>query len=70
METLGIARLILGVILMIYSSNCWLKQKYWSRKHFDWRSKEHWSSVFWMNLIGSALGGAVILFMELIGFES
>ena len=70
MEILGIARLILGVILIIYSANCWLKQRYWSRKHFDWRPKEHWPSLFWMNVIGSALGGAVILFMELIGFES
>ena len=69
MEIIGFARLILGVILIIYSANCWLEQRYWSRKHFDWRPKEHWPSVFWMNVIGSALIAAVIIFTTITEFE-
>ena len=69
MEIIGIARLILGVILIIYSANCWLEQRYWSRKHFDWRPKEHWPAVFWMNVIGSALIAAVIIFTTITEFE-
>ena len=69
MEIIGIARIVLSAILILYSANCWLNQRYWSRKHFDWRPKEHWPSVFWMNVIGSALIGAVIIFTTITEFE-
>tara|TARA_B100001250_G_scaffold77221_1_gene63317 strand:+ start:2237 stop:2449 length:213 start_codon:yes stop_codon:yes gene_type:complete len=69
MEIIEIARIVLGAILILYSVNCWLNQRYWSRKHFDWRPKEHWPSVFWMNVIGSALIAAVIIFTTITEFE-
>ena len=69
MEIIGIARIVLSAILILYSANCWLNQRYWSRKHFDWRPKEHWPSVFWMNVTGSALIAAVIIFTTITEFE-
>jgi len=69
MEIIEIARIVLGAILILYSVNCWLNQRYWSRRHFDWRPKEHWPSVFWMNVIGSALIAAVIIFTTITEFE-
>tara|TARA_B100000965_G_scaffold380168_1_gene376500 strand:- start:260 stop:472 length:213 start_codon:yes stop_codon:yes gene_type:complete len=69
MEIIEIARIVLSAILILYSVNCWLNQRYWSRRHFDWRPKEHWPSVFWMNVIGSALIAAVIIFTTITEFE-
>ena len=61
MEIVSIARSLLGAILLLYSANCWLNQRDWSRKHFDWRPKEHWPVVFWTNVIGGAFGGVYLL---------
>jgi len=61
MEIVSIARSLLGAILLLYSANCWLNQRYWSRKHFDWRPREHWPVVFWTNVIGGAFGGTYLL---------
>jgi hypothetical protein len=34
-----------------------MNQRYWSRKHFDWKPKEDWPEVFWLNIIGGSLIG-------------
>jgi hypothetical protein len=34
-----------------------MNQRYWSRKHFDWKPKDYWPEVFWLNIIGGLLIG-------------
>ena len=52
-----ILRIALGLGVLVYVGNCWSNQKYWSRKHFDWKPKEYWPEVFWLNIIGGTLIG-------------
>ena len=66
METVSIVRLLLGVIALLYSVNCWINQRFWSRKDFDWKPKEHWPEVFWLNIVlGLAIGTYMILSADL-----
>ena len=52
-----ILRIAIGLALLVYTGYCWSNQKYWSRKHFDWKPKEYWPEVFWLNIIGGTLIG-------------
>ena len=52
-----ILRIVLGLGMLVYVGNCWINQKYWSRKHFDWKPKESWPEIFWLNIIGGTLIG-------------
>ena len=52
-----ILRIALSLVLLVYVGYCWSNQKYWSRKHFDWKPKEYWPEVFWLNIIGGTLIG-------------
>ncbi len=52
-----IIKIALGLVVLVYVGYCWSNQKYWSRKHFDWRPKEDWPNVFWLNIIGGTLIG-------------
>ena len=52
-----ILRIAIGLGLLVYAGYCWSNQKYWSRKHFDWKPKEYWPEVFWLNIIGGTLIG-------------
>ena len=52
-----ILRIALSLVLLVYVRYCWSNQKYWSRKHFDWKPKEYWPEVFWLNIIGGTLIG-------------
>ena len=52
-----ILRIALGLVLLVYVGYCWSNQKYWSRKHFDWKPKEYWPEVFWLNIVGGTLIG-------------
>ena len=52
-----IIKIALGLVVLVYVGYCWSNQKFWSRKHFDWRPKEYWPNVFWLNIIGGTLIG-------------
>ena len=52
-----IIKIVLGLVMLVYVGYCWSNQKFWSRKHFDWRPKEDWPNVFWLNIIGGTLIG-------------
>ncbi len=52
-----IIKIVLGLVVLVYVGYCWSNQKFWSRKHFDWRPKEYWPNVFWLNIIGGTLIG-------------
>ena len=52
-----IIKIALGLVVLVYVGYCWSNQKFWSRKHFDWRPKEYWPTVFWLNIIGGTLIG-------------
>ena len=52
-----IIKIVLGLVILVYVGYCWSNQKFWSRKHFDWRPKEYWPNVFWLNIIGGILIG-------------
>ena len=52
-----IIKIALGLVILVYVGYCWANQKFWSRKHFDWRPKEDWPKVFWLNIIGGTLIG-------------
>ena len=52
-----IIKIVLGLVMLVYVGYCWSNQKFWSRKHFDWRPKEYWPNVFWLNIIGGTLIG-------------
>ena len=52
-----ILRIVLGLGVLVYVGNSWTNQKFGSRKHFDWKPKEYWSEVFWLNIIGGSLIG-------------
>ena len=52
-----IIKIVLGLVILVYVGYCWSNQKFWSRKHFDWRPKEYWPNVFWLNIIGGTLIG-------------
>ena len=52
-----IIKIALGLVVLVYVGYCWSNQKFWSRKHFDWRPKEDWPNVFWLNIIGGTLIG-------------
>ena len=52
-----IIKIALGLVVLVYVGYCWANQKFWSRKHFDWRPKEDWPNVFWLNIIGGTLIG-------------
>ena len=52
-----IIKIVLGLVVLVYVGYCWSNQKFWSRKHFDWRPKEYWPNVFWLNIIGWTLIG-------------
>ena len=57
MEPVTILRIAVGLVVLMYVGNCWMNQSYWSRKHFDWKPKEDWPEVFWLNIIGGLLIG-------------
>ena len=57
MEPVTILRIAVGLVVLLYVGNCWMNQRYWSRKHFDWKPKEDWPEVFWLNIIGGLLIG-------------
>ena len=57
MEPVTILRIAVGLVVLLYVGNCWMNQRYWSRKHFDWKLKEDWPEVFWLNIIGGSLIG-------------
>ena len=61
MEIVSIVRLLLGAIVLFYSANCWLNQRFWSRKHFGWKPRAYWPEVFWANVIGGVFGGIYLL---------
>ncbi len=61
MEIVSIARLLLGTIVLLYVSNCWLNQRFWSRKHFSWKLREYWPEVFWFNIILGTIMGAYMI---------
>ncbi|OIR22807.1 MAG: hypothetical protein BEU00_01590 [Marine Group III euryarchaeote CG-Epi3] len=61
MEIVSIARLLLGTIVLLYVSNCWLNQRFWSRKHFSWKPREYWPEVFWFNIILGTIMGAYMI---------
>jgi hypothetical protein len=65
MDIVGIVRILLGTIILFYASSCWLNQRFWSRKHFDWKPKEYWPEVFWFNIIGGTLGGIGLILWSL-----
>lgn len=66
MEAIAIVRLLIGAIALLYSVTCWLNQRFWSRKHFDWKPKEYWPEIFWLNIIlGLTIGTYMILSAEL-----
>jgi hypothetical protein len=65
MEIVQIVRLLLGAIVLFYVANCWLNQRFWSRKHFDWKPKEYWPEVFWLNIIGGTFGGIALILWSL-----
>ena len=52
-----IIKIVLGLVVLVYVGYCWSNQKFWSRKHFDWRPKEYWPNVFWLNILGGTLIG-------------
>jgi len=57
MGPVTILRIAVGLVVLLYVGNCWMNQRYWSRKHFDWKPKEDWPGVFWLNIIGGSLIG-------------
>ena len=61
-----ILRIALGLGVLVYVGYCWANQKYWSRKHFDWRPKEYWPKVFWLNIIGGKLIGIWLIVFALL----
>ena len=65
MEIASIVRLLLGAIVLFYSANCWLNQRFWSRRHFSWKPKEYWPEIFWLNVIGGILGGTTLILWSL-----
>ena len=50
-----ILQIAIGLVLLAYTGYCWSNQKFWSRKHFDWKPKEYWPEVFWLNIVGGTL---------------
>jgi len=57
MDPIALLRVAIGIVLLVYVGNCWMNQRYWSRKHFDWKPKDYWPEVFWLNIIGGLLIG-------------
>ena len=57
MGPVTILRIAVGLVVLLYVGNCWMNQRYWSRKRFDWKPKEDWPEVFWLNIIGGLLIG-------------
>ncbi len=58
-------RIALGLVALMYVIYCWTHQKFWSRKHFDWKPKEYWPEVFWLNII---LGLMVVIWSLVFTF--
>ncbi|MBH74868.1 MAG: hypothetical protein CL896_03630 [Dehalococcoidia bacterium] len=44
-------RFVLGLSVLMYVIYCWTHQKFWSRRHFDWKPKEYWPEAFWLIII-------------------
>ena len=54
-------RTFVGVVVLIYTAYCLIKQKVWIRKEFAWRTREEYPKVFMMNVLGGTLIGILMV---------
>lgn len=60
-ETLDIARIGIGVAILIYVANCTLNRRVWIRKTFSWGAKDEYPKIYQMNIIGGTLIGLFLI---------
>ena len=44
-----------GLVILIYVTYCLITQKVWIRKVFAWRTRDEYTKIFMMNIIGETL---------------
>ena len=57
---MAVIRTFVGVVVLIYTYYCLIKQKVWIRKEFAWKAREEYPKVFMMNVIGGTLFGLLM----------
>lgn len=58
---MSVMRILVAVVVLIYTSYCLIKQKVWIRKEFAWKAREEYPKVFMMNVIGGTLIGILMI---------
>ena len=62
---MAVIRTFVGVVVLIYTAYCLIKQQVWIRKEFAWRTREEYPKVFMMNVLGGTLIGLLMIIGQL-----
>ena len=61
LTTLDYIRILIGVAIFLYVTNCLVNQKVWIRKTFSWGAREEYPKIFQMNIIAGSLIGSFLV---------
>jgi len=61
LEAIDMARIGIGVAILMYVANCTLNKRVWIRKTFSWGAKDEYPKIYQMNVIGGTLIGLFLI---------
>jgi len=61
LESFDIARISIGMAILVYVANCSVNQRVWIRRTFSWGSKDEYPKIYQMNIVGGTMIGLFLI---------
>lgn len=61
LESFDIARISIGMAILVYVANCTVNQRVWIRRTFSWGSKDEYPKIYRMNIVGGTMIGLFLI---------